>query len=366
MAKERRKLRNFSPLSLAFLDVMSCGFGAVVLIFLILDHSASVRSEEGDRKVSSEVALLEEEILQGEEGLVRVRNTLSDIDFRVVEASGLAKRIQEQIKTFLEELAFLEENSLANQASIEKLKADIKALEEEEMRLQAELNEEIGEDVRRYVGDGDRQYLTGLILGGKRILILLDVSASMLDNTIVNIIRRRNMSDEVKRQSGKWQRIVSTVDWLSAQLPFSSQYQIYTFNSDVMPVVEGSEGQWLEVADRDQLEESIENIKQIIPSGGTNMQGLFLAVQHLSPLPDNIYLITDGLPTQGNKPSKKTTITGKKRYQLYKKALKELPKGIPVNIILAPLEGDPQAASAFWVLAQVTKGSFLSPSRDWP
>ena len=40
--------------------------------------------------------------------------------------------------------------------------------------------------------------------------------------------------------------------------------------------------------------------------------------------------------------------------------------GIPVNIILMPLEGDPSAAAVFWQLAQYTQGSFLTPSKDWP
>jgi hypothetical protein len=43
-----------------------------------------------------------------------------------------------------------------------------------------------------------------------------------------------------------------------------------------------------------------------------------------------------------------------------------LPKSIPVNIILMPMEGDPFAASEFWKLAMETQGSFLAPSRDWP
>jgi hypothetical protein len=43
-----------------------------------------------------------------------------------------------------------------------------------------------------------------------------------------------------------------------------------------------------------------------------------------------------------------------------------LPIGIPVNTILFPMEGDPEAAAMFWQFAMTTKGSFLTPSRDWP
>jgi hypothetical protein len=52
--------------------------------------------------------------------------------------------------------------------------------------------------------------------------------------------------------------------------------------------------------------------------------------------------------------------------ELYEDAVQELPEGVPVNIVLMPLEGDPSAAAAFWQLAQYTQGSFITPSKDWP
>jgi hypothetical protein len=64
------------------------------------------------------------------------------------------------------------------------------------------------------------------------VLIALDTSASMLDDTIVNVIRRRNMDDERKRMAPKWQRAVRTVEWLSAQLPLDAHFQIYGFDTD--------------------------------------------------------------------------------------------------------------------------------------
>ncbi len=40
--------------------------------------------------------------------------------------------------------------------------------------------------------------------------------------------------------------------------------------------------------------------------------------------------------------------------------------GVPVNVILFPMEGDPMAASSYWKLAMRSGGSFLSPPEDWP
>lgn len=355
--------RGFSTFSLSFLDIMSCGFGAVALVFLIIKHDVDNNTKAESQDVQAEVNLLEEDVLEGEEGKVRARNTLSALDQRLADAQGLASRIQQQIHTTRSQLDALEADN--SKETISELETKVQQLQEEKDQL-AQQQQQRGNDVRRFVGKGNRQYLTGLKLGGARILILLDASSSMLDERIVNIIRRRNMDDDSKRSAAKWQRALATVDWLSAQLPEQSQYQIYTFNTDIKAATDDTENTWLNVSDRAQLEQGMLNLRQRIPSGGTSLERTFAAVSLLPELPDNIYLITDGLPTQGLKKPKGATISGSERVKLFNRAIEELPNGVPVNIILAPMEGDPMAAAAFWQLAQVSDGSFMSPSRDWP
>ena len=363
MAKRKRKFNSFS---LSFLDIMSCGFGAIVLLFMIIDHANEVLSDELNYDLLAEVSLLEVEVLEGKEQRVKVRNTIATIDQQMAEAQGLARRIIDENRKTTEEMAELTEDSLARIDHINQLQTELENLEEESERLAAEGEQQDGENVRQFLGEGDRQYLTGLKLGGRRLLILLDASASMLDESIVNIVRMRNMPEDTRKSSAKWQRAVATVDWLAAQLPRNSDYQIYTFNTEVTPSIEGTLGQWLPVSDSEQLNEAVENLSDIGPVGGTSLEDVFMEAASLAPRPDNIYLITDGLPTQGRQAPKGNTVSGKQRLKLYNRALEELPNGIPVNIILAPLEGDYMAASAFWRLAQATGGSFLSPSRDWP
>jgi hypothetical protein len=188
----------------------------------------------------------------------------------------------------------------------------------------------------------------------------------MLADRLVNIIRLRNMDETVQRRADKWSRALNTVDWLTAQLPVSSEYQVITFNTRAGAALAATEGKWLEVADQAQLESLSRALRQITPSGGTSLENAFLALQKLTPAPDNIFLITDGLPTQGTSPPRGNKISGRDRQKLYREAVRKLPKDVPVNIILAPMEGDPMAASEFWQLAQVSRGSLLSPSRDWP
>jgi len=366
MASSKQKRRNFNPISLAFLDVMSCGFGAVILLFLILDHASQVEAVSNSPDLTAEVNLLQDEILEGQFGLVQIRNTLSDVSLDVVTAEGLARQIQQQLDNFLQELAALENSSVGRVESIEQLRSDIQALEEELLRLQASAFEQEGNSVRQHLGDGDRQYLSGLFLGGNRILILVDKSASMLDETLLNIIRTRNMSDDAKRNALKWQRVVKTAEWITSQLPITSRYQVFGYNDETSAVLPGTEDQWLEVADRDQLNAVVEGINSTVPQAGTNMAQMFEAVAQMSPLPDNIFLITDGLPTLGNGRNTDALVTPNQRLDLFNDAIEELPNNIPVNIILLPLEGDPSAAAAYWQLAQYTRGSLITPSKDWP
>ena len=101
---------------------MSCGFGAVILIFLIIDHNSEVHAEEVNVDLISEVSLLEEEILEGRENLVKKRNIIDEIELEVVEADGLAERVQAEKRELEQELASLDEASIARIEHLNQLK----------------------------------------------------------------------------------------------------------------------------------------------------------------------------------------------------------------------------------------------------
>ena len=361
-----RKQREFTTFNLSFLDIMSCGFGAVVLVFLIIDHSIQTVTKDLNKDLLSEVSLLQEDVRDGQAGLVKLRNTLSEVDQQMVEAQGQATRITDDIDHYEALIADLRKDGYTERTDIESLKAEIRSLEEQVKKLREAAEKDGGNSARTFVGEGNRQYLTGLDLGGRNIVILLDISASMLADKLVNIIRLRNMDPAVQRKAEKWNQALETVDWLTAQLPVGSKYQVITFNTQAAPALANTAGKWLDVADQAQLEKLSGELRKITPGGGTSMANAFQALQQLSPAPDNIFLITDGLPTQGTSPPRGSKVSGDERQRLYREAVKLLPRNVPVNIILEPMEGDPMAASELWQLAQVSRGSFLCPSKDWP
>ncbi len=365
MARRRREGNVFS---MSFLDCMSCGFGAVILFFMIINAQVKETTENDPSELMAETQRLEEEILEGRKNLVLARNTLEEVETEQDTAEGEIARIIALLEELRAELAEYDEDSLAKIDRIEQLQSDIELLEEEVKRLLAlrEEQENQGTRLREFKGEGDRQYLTGLKLGGQRTLVLVDRSASMLDSTIVNIIRRRNMPDAQKLRAVKWRQVVATVDWLTSQFQPGSEFQIYMFNNEAQPVIRGSEGTWLKADDASQLNEAIRVLRRTVPENGTNMRAAYAIADQLSPKPDNIILLVDGLPTMGEATSARVTISGRDRVNLHRRAIRELPNGVPVNILLYPMEGDTDAAILYWTLAYATDGSFMSVSRDWP
>ena len=362
------KRRPVSPFSLSFLDVMFCGFGAVVLLVLILNHDTVKARNQVFADLRSEVVQLEQEVLVGKDDLVVARNSLEATGRELVEMQGESERVIQTTRELELEIARMSRETLASREHIKRLSSDLKTLDSEHKRLgaRAPADRDGGDKVRAFKGEGDRQYLTGLKVGGKRILILVDASASMLDETIVNVIRRRNMGDASRRRAPKWRRALATADWLVSNLPAASSFQLYRFDTTAQAVVSGSDGNWLQASSRTDMDGAVSALRAVVPGGGTSLYQAFAAAKKLSPRPDNILLVTDGLPTQGRSKSSATTVTAKQRLDHFDQAARALGTDIPVNTILLPMEGDAWAAAAFWKLAINSRGSFMTPSRDWP
>lgn len=358
----RKGRRSFSVFSLSFLDIMSCGFGAVVLLFLIIKHQVDVAVAVPEYDLSAEVDELRQEIGAVEREVGRLTALSDNSEESIRNARSKAEKAREALEAIRRASRG---DTRSGSREIQELKASLLRMESDRKTVQAQIFEK-SRNVRTFVGEGNREYLTGIQLGGRRILILLDSSASMLDETIVNVIRRRNMDDATKRRSQKWQQAIATVDWVTARFPQQSQYQIYRFDTRAEPVLEGTGRTWLSVSDSTQLNAAVSAVRDIVPDGGSSLERAFMVIEQMNPRPDNVYLITDGLPTQGLSKPRGTTVSGRDRLRHFESAVTRIPRGVPINVILLPMEGDPMAPSAFWQIALYTQGAFLSPASDWP
>jgi len=362
------KRKNLNVFSLSFLDIITCGLGAIILLFVLVNAKSAAQRDTITTDLRAEVNRIENQVLDHRKQLILARNILEKTLAELVKMQGLSRQVLETIKDKKVELAGSDKDTLASKTHVNKLKADLKSLEEDVKRLRAgaKAQDELGSKLRPFPGHGDRQYLTDLKMGGKRIFILVDSSASMLDKTIVGVIRRRNLRIQEKLKSPKWQQTVKTIDWLTTQLPPTSKFQVYTFNETTGPLIVGTNGTWLNAGEIDKLNQTVARMRKLVPQKGTSLLNAFNAISEMKPAPDNIFLLSDSLPTMGAKKPWGKRVSGKKRLSLFNDAIRRLPSRVPVNIILYPMEGDPFAASAFWKLAKDTRGSFFCPSKDWP
>ena len=82
------KRRSLTPFSLSFLDIMFCGFGAVVMLVLIINTQTVQARNEAFADLRAEVVHLESEVIIGEENRVMARNSLTAHDKELVLMQG--------------------------------------------------------------------------------------------------------------------------------------------------------------------------------------------------------------------------------------------------------------------------------------
>jgi von Willebrand factor type A domain len=360
--------REVNIFSMSFLDAISCGFGAIVLLFMIINANVDLRKTQELENVSAEARRVELKVLTGRKNLLQLKAQLASVleDWATLQA--VRDRLVTEIRDTVAKAATITQDSEARRKAIEKLRAELAALEAETQRLSAAsiTPEEAGDRIRSFQGEGNRQYLTGLRMGGKHVVILVDMSTSMLDRTIVNIIRRRNMTPDQQRRAPKWQQVVNTVDWLTTQITPGTEVQVIGFTNEAKSLIPGTDGKWVTVTDGGELETAVRNLRASYPKGPTSLHAAFDALRALEPKADNVYLLVDGLPTMGEVTPTRPGVTSRERIDHFNRAVRQLPLGVPINVILFAMEGDPAAAPAFWILALRTGGSMLAPSEDWP
>ncbi|HNR23315.1 MAG TPA: vWA domain-containing protein [Steroidobacteraceae bacterium] len=363
-----RKRRQTEVFSLSFLDCICCGFGAVVLFYTVVSAQSGVERIRKTEDLAAEVRKLEDEVLEGTRNLVVLRNTLEKTSSETASAASRATRLIEELKQARDQGPIIDNTTLAQREHIEKLKADLRSLEESTRRLEAASKDVAPPgDAVKVTRGADRRYITGLRLHGKHVLVLLDSSASMLDEDIVNVIRLRNTGDATRRAAAKWRRGVATVSWLAGQIPPGSSYQVYRFDTKPEPVLADTAGNWLKGGDQATGDRLLEALDEVVPQNGTSLVNAFRAIRQLSPAPDQVILITDGLPTQGaSPPAVRRYIDAGGRARLFEDAIKALPPRTPIDVVLLPMRGDNPAAHAFWRLARNSGGAYLMPSKDWP
>lgn len=314
---------------------------------------------------SVELVRLKNDIQQLEEKKKVVQQSLQSIAAQFAENTLKEGSVREYLKA---KQSILNQTS-ADVASASKelaaLKADIKTiktLKKDDLIETKQIQEE--------------HYLLGLKVEGAKIAILVDHSASMAHEKLINIIKTKNGTTQEKQQAKKWVRTQKVVQWLLARLPKNSDVIVVAFNEKA--TILGS-ANWAKANGSSTINAILSDLGNLVPAGATNLQQGLRTINKYAP--SNLYIITDGLPTKGESrykslspfadcsslSGKPNIISGECRVKLFKQTIAESAKNTTqVNVILLPLEGDPDAAKQYWGWTAATGGLMISPAGSWP
>jgi hypothetical protein len=205
----------------------------------------------------------------------------------------------------------------------------------------------------------------GIALTGKKVVFLVDMSGSM------------ELVDPRTADPNKWVGVRETLTKVMKSLPSLEKYQVILFSDKVLYPL-GKEGEWFDyegVANADSVLKTLAEPK-FKPKGGTNMYAAFdAAFRYRASGLDTIYLLSDGLPNQGEGITaeqkanlgeiEKGEILGKYiRKTLandWNRPLERRPK-VRINAIGFFYES-PDVGAFLWALARENDGSFVGMSK---
>jgi von Willebrand factor type A domain len=336
---------------------MSCGLGAIVLVFMLVKHNVNDSSVELDN-LKNDIQNLE----AIKEDSIQI---LKSIEAQVTEEAEQEVVIKQKLDEMQSVLANKRADVEKTAKEIEKLKSDIVGIKIKKK-----------EDLIETKQDSEEIYLLGLKVEGQKIAILVDSSASMTNEKLIDIIKTKNSSKKDKQQAKKWVRTKKIVEWLLARLPKYSDIVVVTFSEKAKTL--GKQG-WMKASDPSSLPSILSDLNALTPEGGTNLQ---LGLQTVNKyVPSNLYVITDGLPTKGESSYKSlnpfascssllgasSKISGECRVKLFQQTITESARpGVQVDVVLLPLEGDPDAVNQYWYWSATTGGLVISPANNWP
>ena len=144
------KRREFNVFSLAFLDIMSCGFGAVILIYIIINHGTENTSKELNITLLAQVNQIEERVENEQQDLIVLRNTMAEVDETIVTTAADIVELLEMIRELETLIAQASADQSTSNESIEELKTELKRLEQEAMNLKGSVagNKQSGSALR--------------------------------------------------------------------------------------------------------------------------------------------------------------------------------------------------------------------------
>ena len=164
----KRKHRSFGIFNLSFLDVVSCGFGAIVLLLVIVKISEPEPIKETITDYSRDIAILQQE-------RVSLQRQLDQIEDSIRKNKGQKSQLEQDIK----QLKQLQENRIRQRHSANILKLS----QEKIIRQLFSAKQELTEEIRRLQTGRSIKNVNNVIGGipadSEYIIFVIDTSGSM-------------------------------------------------------------------------------------------------------------------------------------------------------------------------------------------
>ena len=324
----------------AFIDVMACGLGAVILLLVIVDFNTDEILPIIAGLPTQEIAVSSSE------------ETRSELEGRLKNLRSTSKKLSSSVASLTVALLDVEIQTQVIEESTQKPPEPIKI-----------------DTTRNFSGE-----LIGLKVDGGSIVVLLDTSSSMYSKTLIdNIYYAIAPSLAASNSSSKWRQAQGITRWLIDVAPDKARLKVASFSESTRALTSG----W---RTPDEVRAGFASgIAKLYPEGGTNLKSAFDWLAKQGSSGSQVFLITDGLPTKISgrnalsnffsacSRDPKGFVSGECRLQILRKSVQAIANSsIELNVILLPLEGDPKAAPAFWALAKSKQGILFVPEDKWP
>ena len=163
----RAKRRDFETFSISFLDVITCGFGAIILLLMIAKTGQPIVLEQSQKDLGGIIRDLQEKLFQirGESTVLNrdlnaKKEQLSQWDIRVA-------RLNRELASLKDRLASLEQQSAVNTIVKGKLELALQTLTAEMQRLLSQQQEK------------QTEFIGGIPVDSEYIVFIIDTSGSM-------------------------------------------------------------------------------------------------------------------------------------------------------------------------------------------
>jgi hypothetical protein len=169
MSRRRRHRRDIAESGLAFLDVISCGFGAIILLLIISKTALPVRLEESRIDLVAQIARREETLYQIRGRVTELRRQVSAVESQVDDNRLKLIAVHRELSDILgrhEAAAGLRQRAL------------------ESTRQLAAAKQSLTDEMQRLLGEGFQrtsELVGGVAVDSEYLIFVIDTSGSMFN-----------------------------------------------------------------------------------------------------------------------------------------------------------------------------------------